>query len=131
MKNSDKYENRRVIIMVMVAIVALAAIMAASKDSNIGGEAVKSPIIQCDEEDYCLNWEWMNVSEVSCLKYEFLDFKICSKYSWPENENGEFELQCDTWDMISQTECVEWGVETTWQKECTSRSIRRDCYALV
>lgn len=131
MSDSDKHNNNRVIIMAMVSIVALIGIFSAGQNITTSGSAIKSPIIQCNDEPYCLNWEWINETMLNCARIEFIDYEVCSGYSWPVNKEGEFEMQCDSWDLISKNECQEWEFEVEWKRDCTDWTVRRDCYALI
>ncbi|MBC8500964.1 MAG: hypothetical protein H8D38_04330 [DPANN group archaeon] len=131
MKKQHHLENpNQVVIMVIVAVVAMLAIFSANQ-ANIGGEAVTEPGIECEEEFYCINWTWVNETEPVCLNSEFVEYKKCDKYSWPEDADGKPTMTCDSWGIYYENECTDWSAEVSWHRECTKQIPKKKCYAVI
>ncbi|MBC8495129.1 hypothetical protein H8D36_03180 [archaeon] len=131
-KSLHSEPSHQLTVMLLVSLVAVISVLAASQDfsRNIGSQAVREPGIVCDSEDYCINWEWIDESDIVCVKSEFAEYKVCETYSWPVVE-GVPTMQCDGWNIVYDDKCAEWKTEVSWVRECTEWRTKNNCYAVT
>ncbi|MBU0471293.1 MAG: hypothetical protein KKF89_02940 [Nanoarchaeota archaeon] len=121
-------QSHKAAIILFVSIIAIMSIYAVHQSvTNIGGQSVNIPEINCKEESYCINEEWVKDIKTDCVESEFIEYNDCTSYSFPINEEGKPDMTCNSWNTRYEEECREWSEEVEWKLECVESRIKKTC----
>ena len=106
------------LVFLVVSISVISFIGGYYAEGNVGGKAVETG---CEEEEYCVEWDWFDSRDIVCVDNEFVETKLCVEYVWDPN------MKCVSWEYDLKEVCNEWKVEVSWEKECISWDPRYVC----